>query len=238
MKVPTYTLRCCVIMVFLSAFLPFNAQQRRTAQPREVLEAFRVCNQYQRLLAKDLDFDRAFAATFTKNEARRRHIALAEVELRDVDLKEVDSATLISVYKSRMQLLYLLLPLISPESKQREELFFPPPIKVIFERQAPRTAAEYSSFALQLKRDVADVRTHVDQLARRDPGVAERIRDFKAGLLKSLELPNHVIKPLTAYSRGSVLALNHEYYQIGDYAVIREGSHMRIVGIRFFSRLF
>ena len=50
--------------------------------------------------------------------------------------------------------------------------------------------------------------------------------------------PSHVVKPLTAYSRGRVLDLNEEYYQIGDYAVIREGRAMRIIGIRFFSRLF
>jgi hypothetical protein len=35
-----------------------------------------------------------------------------------------------------------------------------------------------------------------------------------------------------------VLALDEKYYQIGDYAVIREGKTMKIVGIRFFSRLF
>jgi hypothetical protein len=43
---------------------------------------------------------------------------------------------------------------------------------------------------------------------------------------------------LTAYSRGRVLGLKEQYYQIGDYAVIRENGQMRIVGIRFFSRLF
>jgi hypothetical protein len=46
------------------------------------------------------------------------------------------------------------------------------------------------------------------------------------------------VKPLTAYSRGQVLGLKEEYYQIGDYAVIREEREMRIIGIRFFSRLF
>jgi hypothetical protein len=43
---------------------------------------------------------------------------------------------------------------------------------------------------------------------------------------------------LTAYSRGMVLGLKEQYYQIGDYAVIREDAQMRIIGIRFFSRLF
>jgi hypothetical protein len=32
-----------------------------------------------------------------------------------------------------------------------------------------------------------------------------------------------------------VLSDKEEYYQIEDYAVIREGSEMRIIGIRFFS---
>jgi hypothetical protein len=35
-----------------------------------------------------------------------------------------------------------------------------------------------------------------------------------------------------------VLDQKAEYYQIDNYAVIREGSEMRIIGIRFFSRLF
>jgi hypothetical protein len=57
-------------------------------------------------------------------------------------------------------------------------------------------------------------------------------------LSKEITPPSQVVKPLTAYSHGQVLGLNEEYYQIGDYAVIREGREMKIVGIRFFSRLF
>jgi hypothetical protein len=91
---------------------------------------------------------------------------------------------------------------------------------------------------MQLKEDANRFRAHLDQLASRYPHVAERVRKFKGDLGREMTPPNHVVKPLTAYSRGRVLALNEKYYQIGDYAVIREGKTMRIIGIRFFSRLF
>ena len=55
---------------------------------------------------------------------------------------------------------------------------------------------------------------------------------------KKMEPPANQVKPLTAYSRGRVLGLKEEYYQIGNFAVIREGREMRIIGIRFFTRLF
>ena len=102
-------------------------------------------------------------------------------------------------------------------------------------RQPPEAASGFAAYALQLKRDVADFRAHLDQLAQRYPNVAERIREFKRALTKKMELPAETLKPQTAYSRGHVLGLKEEYYQIGDYAVIREGSTMRIIGIRFLS---
>ncbi|HSK64040.1 MAG TPA: hypothetical protein VK893_09370, partial [Pyrinomonadaceae bacterium] len=69
-----------------------------------------------------------------------------------------------------------------------------------------------------------------------NPQAAERLRTFKTGLLKPLEMPtNHVVKPLTAYSKGRVLDVKEEYYRIEWYSVIREGSQMRIIGIRFFT---
>jgi hypothetical protein len=46
------------------------------------------------------------------------------------------------------------------------------------------------------------------------------------------------VRPITYYSKGRVLDNNEPYYQINDYAVIRERGEMRIIGIRFFSRLF
>jgi hypothetical protein len=137
-----------------------------------------------------------------------------------------------------MQIFFLMLPLLSPKNDQEEQQFFPPALKAIIERKAPATAEEFPSFAKQLERDAADFRAHVDQLAAKDQSIAERVRSFKEDLAKPLEIPTHIIKPLTAYSRGTVLPLNHKYYQIDSYAVIRERGQMKIIGIRFFSRLF
>ena len=44
-----------------------SAKQRRPVkQPPEVVEAYRVCNEFQQMLAENFDFERAFEATFTK----------------------------------------------------------------------------------------------------------------------------------------------------------------------------
>jgi hypothetical protein len=204
----------------------------------EVLEAYRVCNRFQQILAENLDFDRAFEATFTRNPSRRREIAITEGEFSGDELTKVDNVTLVGAFKDRMQLLFLMMPLFSPDSTEEQMTFFPPKMKTIVERQAPETASEFAVYALQLKRDVADFRAHLDQLAQRYPNVAERIREFKHDLAKRIEPPGHPVEPLTAYSRGRVLGVREEYYRIGDYAVIREGGVMRIIGIRFFSRLF
>jgi hypothetical protein len=228
-------LTICVLMTFAPAQ---NVLSQRARQPREVVEAYQVCQQFQRLLADTLDFDHAFEATFTRNPARRREIAIYEGEFGNLDFSRIDNATLIDAFKSRMQILYLMLPLASPNNNEEETLFFPPAMKAIFERKPPGAADEFPAYAVQLKRDAADFRAHLNQLASRYPAVAERISQFKKDLSRKIELPQHVVKPLTAYSRGRVLGLREEYYQIGDYAVIREGGHMRIVGIRFFSRLF
>jgi hypothetical protein len=37
-------------------------------------------------MAEDLDFDRAFEATFTKSPTRRREIAIAEGEFGNIDM--------------------------------------------------------------------------------------------------------------------------------------------------------
>jgi hypothetical protein len=225
------------VFVLIAASSLF-AQPPKHTQPKEVVEAYRVCRQFQQLMAENLDFDRAFEATFTKNAARRREIAITEGEFGNVDLSSVDEATLVSAFKARMQILYLMLPLASPDDKAEEELFFPPAIKTIFERKPPTVTADFRAYAMQLKEDANRFRAHLDQLASRYPHVAERVRKFKSDLAREIKEPDHVVKPLTAYSRGRVLALNEKYYQIGDYAVIREGKTMRIIGIRFFSRLF
>jgi hypothetical protein len=64
----------------------FAQPPQRVRQPREVVEAYRVCQQFQELLAEDLDFDRAFEATFTKDAKRRREIAITEGEFGNIDL--------------------------------------------------------------------------------------------------------------------------------------------------------
>ena len=228
------TLSAAILCSFLVG--PVHAQPVR--QPREVIEAYRTCKQFQTLMAEDLDFGRAFEATFTKDASRRREIAITEGEFGDVDLAKVDDATLIKAFKARMQILYLMLPLASPDSNEEQALFFPPPIKEIFERKPPPTAEEFAEYAQHLERDASAFRTHLNQLASRYPRVAARVRKFKLDLSKTPKLPASKVEPLTSYSKGHVLRPDDKYYQIGDYALIREGTQMKIIGIRFFSRLF
>jgi hypothetical protein len=208
-------------------------------QPREVVQAYEVCQKFQTLMAQDLDFDRAYDATFTKDPARRREIAIAEGEFGDIDFTRVDDESLIDAFKSRMQIFYLMMPLMSPDDKREEALFFPPRIKAVFDRKPPKAPSRFRAYSFQLKRDAAYLRAHLERLAKERPGVAERIRKFKKEALSTkLEPPSEIVKPLTAYSRGRVLGVQEPYYQIGEYAVIREGNDMRIIGIRFFMRLF
>jgi hypothetical protein len=207
-------------------------------QPREVIEAYHVCQRFQTLMAENLDFDRAFEATFTKNASKRREIAITEGEFGEVELAKVDDATLLKAFKARMQIIYLMLPLASPDSNEEEALFFPPEIKAIFQRKPPPTPEEFAGYAQQLQQDATAFRAHLNQLAARYPRVAERVRKFKLELSKTPEVPASKVEPLTSYSKGNVLGPNEKYYQIGDYAVIREGAQMKIIGIRFFSRLF
>src|SRR5687768_7008324 len=100
-----------------------HVRAQKVKQPQEVIKAYSVCNRYQRMLAKTLDFGAAFEATFTRDKARRRQIAITDGEFGDVDVANIDDATLISAYKSRMQIFYLGLPLITAESKKQEERF-------------------------------------------------------------------------------------------------------------------
>lgn len=214
------------------------ASAQRVRQPHDVVEAYRVCGQFQTLLAEDLDFGRAFEATFTKDPSRRREIAISEGEFGEVDLAKIDDATLLKAFKARMQIVYLMLPLASPDSNEEEVRFFPPKIKAIFERKTPPTPDEFPAYAEQLQQDATDFRAHLDRLAAQNRRVAERVRKFKQDLLHQPELPASKVEPLTSYSKGHVLAPEEKYYQIGDYALIREGREMKIIGIRFFSRLF
>ena len=220
-----------VLVVALFAALATNAVAQKVRQSREVIEAYQVCNEFQRLLAPDLDFSRAFEATFTKNQKRRREIAIAEGEFGNADLSTIDDATLIEAYKDRHQLLILLLALLVLDDKEA----LPPQIDEIFDRGNPSTTEEFRSFAIQLKQDVAALRAHLKALAGRSPAVAEKLRDFKAALMKPLEVPTtYVVKPITYYSKARVLRSNETYYRIADYSVIREGSEMKLIGVQFF----
>ena len=227
----------CLVVFALSPAVFSQKSSSRTRQRRETIEAYRVCNRFQELLGENLDFDRAFEATFARNASRRREIAITEGEFDSDNVIGVDNAILVDAFKSRMQLLFLMMPLFSPDSTEEQLTFFPPNIKPILDRQPPVAASGFAAYALQLKRDVADFRAHLDQLAQRYPNVAARIRDFKQTLTKKMELPKETLRPQIAYSRGHILGLKEEYYRIGDYVVIREGTKMRIIGIRFF-RLF
>lgn len=227
-----------LLIVTIFAALATNAMAQGVKQPREVIAAYRVCNEFQRLLATDLDFGRAFDATFSTDQKRRRAIAITEGEFGPAELTTVDDAVLIDAFKSRMQLIYLMFPLFSPDSNEQEQLFFPAQIKAILDRKAPEAATDFPAYAAQLRRDTTDFRNHLNKLAATHHEVAQRILDFKKDLSTPLEIPTHVVQPLTAYSRGQVLPANARYYQIGSYAVIRERSGMRIIGIRFFTRLF
>lgn len=97
-------LLCICLVVFACASAGIS--QTRGHQRNEVIEAYHVCNRFQTLLAADLDFDRAFEATFARNSSRRREIAITEGEFDGDSLAAVDTATLVYAFKSRMQLLF------------------------------------------------------------------------------------------------------------------------------------
>jgi hypothetical protein len=224
------------LCLFVVADVLGQSPGKRVQQPPEVVEAYRVCNEFQRLLAQDIDFASAFEATFTKDPVKRRAIAIAESELgSNLDVSEVDDATLIAIYKTQWQFILLIAPLLYVVEGDDQPVVFPPQIEELLQHPRPQEAKSIQSYLVQLKQDLAILRAHFDKLAATNPFVADKIRDFKRGLKEPLEPPNHVVKPLTAYSHGHVLPLDAEYYQIGDYFVIREAGQMRIIRFRFFS---
>jgi hypothetical protein len=227
----------CYALLSLYGTSQGSAQSK---QHRDAVEAYRVCVTFQHLLGEDLDFSRAYEATFTRNTARRRAIAIKDGEFGNVDLTNIDDATIINAYKSRMQLFYLMLPLAGPDSNEEAALFFPPQIKQIFNRKGPDDPKEFAAFASQLNRDVLQFREHMDRLAARYPTVAERIRRFKTEMLSVQSTPpkNFKVEPQQNPYDGPVVHKDEKYYEMEGYTVIREGSEMRIVGIRFFTRLF
>jgi hypothetical protein len=225
--------QCLAILLCLVAVAIVSGQtrskrsaQKRPAlkQPAEVVQAYEVCREFQRVFGEYLDFDRAYEATFTKDPARRRAIARAEINVSDVDLSQIDDATLIGIYKDETQLFWLLLTLIDPDGPIDKSELSPPAIDNIYDRfrVRPATAQQLREYAAQLKQDVNAVRAHLNQLAAKHVSVAERIQQMKKGL-SDLKLPDtYVVKPLTSYRNSNVLSADEKYYQIGNYEVVRE----------------
>ena len=230
---------CLVLVVVVNGLAETQSkpakQQRQVKQPRAVLEARQACMDFQRILGESMDFDLAFEATFVKDPVRRRNVAIAEGLYGHGDLSQVDTATVVGIYKDKAQLLILMLPFLFAETEETKAELFPPPIEAIFSKKPPDDPQKMQAYAAQLKRDVADVRAHLDKVAARNPDVADKIRKYKEYLLKPIELPNRVVKPLTAYSKGRVLPTVARYYQIDECAVIREGGQMRLIGYTFIS---
>ena len=225
-----------LFLVTMFAAPATNATAQKVRQPREVIEAYRVCNEFKRLLGPDLNFGRAFEATFTSDPRRRREIAIAEGEFGSADLSKVDDAILIEAFKNRAQTLILVLPLIGVE----DERSLPPEINEIFDRGSPGTAEEFLEFAPMLKQDVANLRAHLKELAGRNPAFAESLRKYGEELSRPLKIPTtYLVKPTTYYSKGRVLRDDEPYYRIEDFAVIRERGQMKLISAEFFRlRLF
>ena len=213
--------------------------EAKVQQTPEAIAAYRVCERFENLLGETLDFGAAYEATFTKDTARRRAIAIQDGEFNGVDLSKVDDASLISAYKSRMQFIYLLLVLASPGSDVQAQIYFPPEWKKLMESNPPPDPKDFPAYAARLERGAKDFRAHLDQLAAKYPDVAERIRQFKSDLGgKKVVSATSKIMPNYGVKRGEVLNPDESYYDIEGYTVIRENKEMKIAGIRFFTRLF
>jgi hypothetical protein len=231
---------CLIVVVdVLGQTRSKSAKQRRPVkQPPEVVEAYRVCNEFQQTLAESFDFERAFEATFTKDPARRREVAIAEGEHGDGDLLEVDTDTVLGIYKNQAQLLILLIPLLFAGGDDVKAELFPPPFEAMMDRKPPNDPQQLQAYAVQLKREIPAFRAHVEMVAEKNSSVAKNIQEYKAHLLKPVEPPNRVIKPMTGYSKGHVLRRDEKYYQIDDCSVIREGGQMRLIGYIFLKMRF
>jgi len=230
----------CVAIVWAGILnMDVSAASLQVKQSSEVIEAYRLCETFEHVLGENLDFDRAFEATFPRNKALRRAIAIAGGEFSDHDLASVDDELIINAYKRRMELFYLVLILAGP-SAEEAPIFFPPEIKDMLQHQVPVDPRGFRNFVLQLDQDVARFRAHIDRLGARYPAVADRIREFKSGLLAAKFQPpgDRKIEPIIGYYRSDVLRKDEPYYEIGSYTIIKEDGRMRIIGIRFITRLF
>ena len=234
-----YSLLCFVIgwAHVLNAHTALS--QTQVKQSTEVIEAYKVCERFERLMSENLDFDRAYEATFTGNIKRRRAIAIADGEFGDLKLDSIDDASLIKAYKLRMQIFFLLLPLAGPGERE-EPLFFPPKIKEIIERKPPKDARLFNAYVAQLERDAARFRSHLNRLAARYSFAAKRVADFKSEARNARFEPpdNFKVEPRRGAFKAGVLGKNEAYYEIKGYTVARDEEQMRIVGINFFNLPF
>ncbi|MDT7778552.1 MAG: hypothetical protein QOC99_1064 [Acidobacteriota bacterium] len=80
----------------------------------------------------------------------------------------------------------------------------------------------------------------MDRLRRRVQLVAERIRKFKSEAVSARFMPpdDYKVGPRHGYSGAGVLGINEVYYEINGFIVTSDRGKMRIVGLRFFNRLF
>jgi hypothetical protein len=228
--------RYLLICVYLFAVADVAGQRpaKPVKQPPEVIEAYRVVNEFQRLLAENLDFDRAYEATFTKDQELRREIAVAEAAFGEVNVDELNDTTVIWIYKMQCQMMILVVPLLYGDEGVQKSVMYPPRIEEIFERKPPKDLRSFPTYVDQLKDDLRVLRAHFDNLVVTQPTVREKVEAFKKYLLTPHEPPNHVVKPLNSYSVGRVLPIEMKYYKVADFAVVNEGGHMRIIGFRLF----
>jgi hypothetical protein len=210
----------------------------QTGRPAEVREAYRVRAEFERLMREDLNFERAYEATFTRNPGRRRAVAIADGEFGELDFNKIGDDALVRAYKLRMQIFYLMLLLSGPENDEEERLFYPPEVKEMVERKAPREASEFKSYVSRLESDVRLFRSHVKKLAAAYPAFAERVNKFKREALSAPLAPrgNESVKSRRGAFKG-VLGKNQPYYEIDGYTIAEEDGRMRIFGIKFFNRL-
>jgi len=218
---------------------PVTQASQPVKQSAEVVEAYRVCETFEHTLAENLDFDQAYEATFPRSRALRRAIAIPGAEFDEEQFKGVDDELVIKAYKRRMQLTYFTLILAGP-SDEEAPVFFPPEIKQLLERQPPADPRDFPAYVAQLDRDVARFRAHLEGLSTRNPAVADRIRDFKSAALAGKYQPptDRKIEPSYEYIHPRVLGKDEPYYEIGSYTVAKEAGKMRIIDIRFITRLF
>lgn len=214
-----------------------NAPQQQTKQPSEVVEAYRICRTFEQSMAQNLDFAKAFEATFAVSKARRRAIAIAEGEFGNLDYPKISDDQLIRAYKARTQIFYLMLVLARPEEDE-EKVFFPPEIKEIIDRKPPGDSSKFGDYAKQLEQDAVRFRAHIDGLAARDRTVADRLNEFRKSFSAQMMPPaKQKVAPIKSSLAAGILLPGQAYYQINGYLVARDQARMRIIGLRFFTRL-